>query len=266
MRVVVAGLSRSGSTLLFNIVAASFPVLKCSVHSDVLEELLDCLTRCSSDSKAGCVVKTHKFDSNLIRLTDVVVSSHRNLKDVLLSSTLSLSSCSMAGTQPVVPSLSHYLAWLPYACLDFSYERMYRHPNEIFSQVAALFDADEGLVRKRYRSRISSHPRVHGMMERHVSKITTQPRSSRHWRAKLELFMTSCNLTRELRLMRQLNRRHYIGRSHLRPTPRAQDCPLASWNVTTQIVKLQPSELHTAFYAARGSSQFMGRTKNGIDL
>lgn len=264
MRVVVAGLSRSGSTLLFNIVAAAFPVLKCSVHSHVLDKLLDCIARCYSDLKVGCVVKTHKFDSNLIRFADVVVSSHRNLKDVLLSSTLSLSSCSMAGTQPVVPSLSHYLAWLPYACLDFSYERMYRHPSEIFSQLATLFDADKGLMRKRYRSRMSSNPRVHGMMERHVSKITTQPQSSRHWRAKLELFMTSCNLTRELRLMRQLNRR--FGRSQLRPTPRAQDCPLASWNVTTQVFKLQPSELHTAFYAARGSSQFMGRTKNGIDL
>ena len=114
MRILVVGMSRSGSTWLFNAVAAVAGTrLVCSAHGHDVKRLSDCLRKCGPRfleefrGRQYCIAKTHEFAPALLANADMVLASHRNVHDVLVSSMLSVGSCRLAGTQPVPVSYTH---------------------------------------------------------------------------------------------------------------------------------------------------------------
>lgn len=142
VKVLVTGLSRSGSTWQYNAVKAilqraadaarrdgrlgegDYAVR--SAHADGDSELFDaCL-----DSHM-CVLKTHIFVPRLVSRVDVILTSHRDVRDVVLSSMLMFRAC-LGPTGETRTQRSHsvthrfqqYAHWTPYACYDMNYERM----------------------------------------------------------------------------------------------------------------------------------------------
>lgn len=144
-KVLVTGLSRSGSTWQYNavkkilekaVVAAreaghlepmtteGWEVQ--SAHADGDSEDFDaCL------GARLCVLKTHIFVPRLLLRVDVILSSHRDVRDVVLSSMLMFNAC-FSPTGKTRTERSHgvavrfqaYAHWTPYACYDMTYETM----------------------------------------------------------------------------------------------------------------------------------------------
>lgn len=141
-KVLVTGLSRSGSTWQYNavkkileetvLVAREVGVLEPgdwevrSAHADADSEQFDkCL------EARVCVLKTHIFVPRLLLRVDVVLSSHRDVRDVVLSSMLMFGACyaptGETRTQRahgVTVRFQHYAHWSPYVCYDMTYEVM----------------------------------------------------------------------------------------------------------------------------------------------
>lgn len=141
-KVLVTGLSRSGSTWQYNavkkileeavIVARAVGELEPgdwevrSAHADADSEQFDkCL------EARVCVLKTHIFVPRLLLRVDVVLSSHRDVRDVVLSSMLMFGAC-YAPTGETRTQRAHgvtvrfqqYAHWSPYVCYDMTYEVM----------------------------------------------------------------------------------------------------------------------------------------------
>ncbi|KAJ1462280.1 hypothetical protein M885DRAFT_506457 [Pelagophyceae sp. CCMP2097] len=159
IKVLVTGLSRSGSTWQYNVVkmvlqrvadgAAArgwvpqgpdddrFKVH--SAHADAdSPEFDECL------SHRICVLKTHVFVPRLLSRVDVILSSHRDLRDVVLSSMLMFGACfqPVGATKTmrqhgVAVRFQHYAHWAPYVCYDMVYEDMMRNDTREVSRVAA---------------------------------------------------------------------------------------------------------------------------------
>jgi hypothetical protein len=118
-----------------------------------------------------CLLKTHAFVPRLLPLVDAargprrnrrnrrntkhtqVFTSHRDLRDVLLSSMQMFGSClgfgpeglhsrdaaGSAAAHDVAPRFQQYAKWVPFACYDMAYERMYGdRPGEVDRLAAAL--------------------------------------------------------------------------------------------------------------------------------
>ncbi|KAH8085018.1 hypothetical protein JL720_7733 [Aureococcus anophagefferens] len=118
-----------------------------------------------------CLLKTHAFVPRLLPLVNAargprrnrrnrrnanptqVFTSHRDLRDVLLSSMQMFGSClgfgpeglhsrdaaGSAAAHDVAPRFQQYAKWVPFACYDMAYERMYGdRPGEVDRLAAAL--------------------------------------------------------------------------------------------------------------------------------
>ncbi|KAJ8599316.1 hypothetical protein CTAYLR_005333 [Chrysophaeum taylorii] len=143
-RVLVTGLSRSGSTWQYNAVkkileravGAARDAQRLeppdgdwavrSAHADADSEKFDaCL------EGRVCVLKTHIFVPRLLLRVDVVLSSHRDVRDVVLSSMLMFGACyapigetRTQRSHGVAPRFQQYAHWAPYVCYDMTYEVM----------------------------------------------------------------------------------------------------------------------------------------------
>jgi len=140
LTVLVAGLSRSGSTWQFNalreLVKAATGVEPSTAHADGDSALFDACLR-----TPPCLLKTHRFVPRLLPKVHVVVTSHRDLRDVLLSSMQMFGSClgfgpealhsrerrSSAAAHDVAPRFQQYAKWARVACYDMRYETMFEN-------------------------------------------------------------------------------------------------------------------------------------------
>ena len=160
----MAGLSRSGSTWQFNalreLVKEASGVEPSTAHADADSELFDvCL------ATPPCLLKTHRFVPRLLPKVDFVFSSHRDLRDVLLSSMQMFGSClgfgpealhsrdrkSTAAAHDVAPRFQQYAKWARYACYDMRYETMFQDRSGEVSRLAKALQIDIS-KRKLHRS------------------------------------------------------------------------------------------------------------------
>jgi len=125
VHLLAAGMSRSASTWQFNALriliehATASEGLKVQVHSAHGHRMVDiegCLSR------RVCVVKMHEFVPALLSKIDAVFLTHRDPRDVLMSSAGKINACLNDGKQPVAVAFMSYAAWLPFACFDMQYE------------------------------------------------------------------------------------------------------------------------------------------------
>ena len=143
LKVLVTGLSRSGSTWQYNVVKK---ILERSVQVLAEEGKLqeqDYLPVASAHADGDaqnfdeclkmrlCVLKTHLFVPRLLSKVDVVLSSHRDVRDVVLSSMLMFGACYAAvgvtrtqRSHGVAIRFQQYAHWSPYVCYDMRYEHM----------------------------------------------------------------------------------------------------------------------------------------------
>lgn len=159
-RILVCGLSRSGSTWQYNalrtILRIESGMSVTSAHSDAYADQFEaCL------SQPPCVLKTHTFAPRLLSAVDFVFTSHRDLRDVLLSSMQMFGSClgtssilrsrrGSARSHDVAQRFQQYAHWKPFACYDMSYEQMYADRTaEVLRLAKALgFDRDETYAKR----------------------------------------------------------------------------------------------------------------------
>ena len=138
VRVLVTGLSRSGSTWQYNAVKSmleqyvrrrNLPADEYEVHGAHADGDAAAFDACLSSRI--CVLKTHIFVPRLVNQVDVILTSHRDVRDVVLSSMLMFGAC-FAPTGSTRTQRSHgvalrfqqYAHWAPYVCYDAMYERM----------------------------------------------------------------------------------------------------------------------------------------------
>eukprot|EP00966_Prymnesium_polylepis_P075476 1750637-Prymnesium_polylepis.1 len=91
-----------------------------SAHGHTIDEMRACLMQ------RYCVVKIHEFLPDVLIRADAVFLTHRDPRDVLISSVQKLESCLLHGSQPLLPAFINYATWAPYACHDMQYEQMLR--------------------------------------------------------------------------------------------------------------------------------------------
>ena len=89
-----------------------------SAHGHSVDDLQGCLTH------RVCIVKVHEFLPRVLNQVDAVFVTHRDPRDVLLSSAQKIEACLLAGKQPLESAFRSYAAWVPHACHDMRYEQM----------------------------------------------------------------------------------------------------------------------------------------------
>ena len=219
VRVVAAGLSRSGSTWQFNALrillqhaAAAAGLAESEVgsaHGHSIDELQPCL------NKRVCVVKVHEFMPRVLLQADAVFLTHRDPRDALLSSAQKISSCLAYGTQPLLSAFAHYASWYPHACHDMRYEDMIaggaartlrahlrrlglpHGPAALVDLVGRLHDATEK------PKPTEADAAKTGLMPGHKTFLTTDPAAHDVFSEYIGqgVFSKYCNLTAEVALI-----------------------------------------------------------------
>ncbi len=114
MRIVCAGMRRSGSTWLYNLVRLALNAKGCFEDNWRI-------------SVPANVVKTHKFSPIFLFGADKVVLSHRDLRDVAASAVRRrlIESTPAATVRYLLRALlDEYQTWVPFAAYDMNFERM----------------------------------------------------------------------------------------------------------------------------------------------
>ena len=218
LRIAAAGLSRSGSTWQFNALrlmlqhavsnyGADPHAQAHSAHGHTMDEVQGCLAR------QYCVVKVHEFLPDVLARVDAVFLTHRDPRDVLLSSAQKISSCLAYGTQPLVSAFTHYASWLPYTCFDMRYESMIAdgapttikaHLEQLglpanFSVLTTLTQQLHDLTHKPKQTEADAAKT--GMMPGHVTMVTTDPGAHDVFAEHVHTFSRYCDLKQELELI-----------------------------------------------------------------
>mmetsp|Transcript_3884 Transcript_3884/g.6460 ORF Transcript_3884/g.6460 Transcript_3884/m.6460 type:complete len:529 (-) Transcript_3884:339-1925(-) len=221
IHVVAAGLSRSGSTWQFNCLrillehatqaAGLSPQLVHSAHGHSLSELEGCL------EKQICVVKCHEFMPQVLHRADAIFVTHRDLRDVLLSSVKKIDACLLYGKQPVAMAFASYANWLPHACYDMRYEDLMADDSSTEIQVLALAarlgvalgentvkisDVLHQLNAVTHRSKPSEKQQQKtGLMPGHITKDSSAPGAWERLGKRIANLSKRCNLLSEMALI-----------------------------------------------------------------
>ena len=216
LRLVAAGLSRSGSTYQFNLlrlllvhaverhVPGGSAKMVHSAHGHRIEDLQECL------AKRYCVVKVHEFSPDVLLRVHAVFLTHRDPRDALLSSAQRLSSCLIYGSQPLLPAFIAYATWKPHACFDMQYETMVREGDygtarrhmlalglRAGSRATAFVATQLGEIMR--GTAVSGGQS--GLMRGHINQLSTAPGAHRTMRRHLPALSSFCNLSLELGLI-----------------------------------------------------------------
>lgn len=156
--VVCAGLIRSGSTWQFNAVrviletATGKPVTTAHGH-DGAALLKSC------EGAEHCVVKLHEFDRAVLERADMVLVSHRDLRDCLLSTALMFGACYDAqpfamnhvNNHTLVSMFGHFEQWAAHAAYSMAYANLAADPLAELRRLARALRADVDVVAVRRR-------------------------------------------------------------------------------------------------------------------
>jgi hypothetical protein len=128
---VCAGMYRSGSTWLYN---AARHILQ---HASVP----DLATGWISEKDAilgheNALIKIHSYDPDLAARADVVLTSHRDLRDVAAS--LFRKFKLEFSTEPILETVQDYSRWVKIAAYDLHYERLLVSKMDELRKVAAV--------------------------------------------------------------------------------------------------------------------------------
>jgi hypothetical protein len=126
-----AGMKRSGSTWLYNAVRG---ILK---HAGVRDLQAGWITEKEKLlSHRNVVIKTHSFDANLAAQSDVVLISHRDLRDVAAS--LHRKFKVAFSTEGVRETFDDYTKWKKFAAYDLPYEQLLIDKISELKKIAAV--------------------------------------------------------------------------------------------------------------------------------
>ena len=143
LRVVSAGIPRSGSTWLFNAVRLLLKSQNCDVYAAWIDEFDYEITA------DACVVKVHVPDTRLASTADMILCSHRDLRDVVSS----LRSMGWTDLQQMVATARNvremHEFWSPRSALDLAYEDIKTRPSDALSALADALDIQLSEPQKR---------------------------------------------------------------------------------------------------------------------
>jgi hypothetical protein len=131
MRIICAGMVRSGSTILFNIVRLLYE------HKCGASNVYGCWIKQydKNDPRHVHIVKIHKYNEKLIDNDTLVITSRRDIRDVAAS--LMRKGWIRDGIIPSIEKvLDKYVAWYQHSIYDMSYEDMCQNRVEIIKEIA----------------------------------------------------------------------------------------------------------------------------------
>lgn len=132
MLVITAGLFRSGSTWLYN---AARHLLRAKHGDGLVAGFIEDLDRGALCQVPAALVKIHEFDEDLARRADVILVSHRDLRDVMTSLHRKFGAeLSVARAHRV---LDQYDRWEARASLAVRYDDIVMAPAETLVRLAA---------------------------------------------------------------------------------------------------------------------------------
>lgn len=126
MKILVAGMGRSGSTALYNIIRIA----------------------CERAGKTIRLNKTHGYNAKLHKWADMIFTSKRDMRDVVISDILFESrKCVMANVKKATPDalgrrckrhLKLHADWQQYSDYEFAYERFVATPAAVIKEVLSV--------------------------------------------------------------------------------------------------------------------------------
>ena len=150
MIVVVAGMNRSGSTWLYN---AARALLTAWGRPPSVAGWIGDITLPADMSRRVALVKIHQYDIELAQRADLVLTSHRDLRDALAS---------MARKFKLTPDidlatfmLDEYLKWARHAAYDLRYESLLDEPARELDKLAMVMRPEGPLLDRRTLERIA---------------------------------------------------------------------------------------------------------------
>ena len=234
VHLLAAGMSRSASTWQFNalrlllehaVSSVNTQIKVHAAHGHALTELKHCL------AQRVCVVKMHEFNPYLLASVHAVFVTHRDIRDVLMSSAGKINACLDSGKQPVASAFLSYAEWLPFACLDMQYEDLMEtgapaqieilaarlgiaHPAHaslpIWSVVMKYFSQNP--IRNQRKTAVAIAREIHeetqnpirnqrktGFMMGHITGVTTRPGAHTRFNHTFMKKYARCDLQNELR-------------------------------------------------------------------
>jgi len=126
---VCAGMYRSGSTWLYNAVRL---ILQCAGTPDLAAGLIS--DRKKLLAHANTVIKVHGFDTGLISPGSIVLTSHRDLRDVAASLVRKFGS--EAPLASLRETVDHHAKWTRVAAFDLRYEDLLKDEKGQVERVA----------------------------------------------------------------------------------------------------------------------------------
>ena len=129
MKIICAGMRRSGSTWLYN-TARLIHVTQAITKGEFSDQFR--LT-----SRAN-IIKTHRFDASFMWGSDLVLTCHRDMRDVVASAVRRglVKTDTIKCIEFALKSYNEYEAWKPFAALDVKYEEMIADPTTATAAVA----------------------------------------------------------------------------------------------------------------------------------
>ena len=136
IKVVAAGIPRSGSTWLFN---AARIILQ-TKYDDVYSAWIDDFD--TEIQVSACIVKTHAFDVRLTSAGEIILCSHRDLRDIA-TSLISMGWADHNQVLGYVRSIRElHDFWLPHSKLDLAYEDIALHSLDAVSAIAKALNVE----------------------------------------------------------------------------------------------------------------------------
>ena len=162
MKILVAGMHKSGSTALFNIIRLCF--------KDVYSSWCDYYNE-KNESKIH-LVKTHSYSKELMEWADIIFTTKRDMKD----STASIKRFLMAEKIPynfdkyLKLNTEYYEDWKEYSDYEFVYEQYIEDPIKIINEIALMLNVsiDAELIYSMLGELISDKSLVFGDHTNHM--------------------------------------------------------------------------------------------------
>jgi len=136
---VCAGMYRSGSTWLYN---AARLILQCAGTPDLGAGWIT--EKDAILQHQNALIKIHSYDPDLAARADVVLTSHRDLRDVAAS--LSRKFKVEFSIKPILETMQDYLRWARIAAYDLHYERLLADKMAELKKVAAVLKLSPSAV------------------------------------------------------------------------------------------------------------------------
>ena len=143
-RIVICGMTRAGSTVLYNIVRLAYISLKKDFYSNFITDYIKYIKENPSETH---IIKTHAFHKSLMG-ADIYLTAKRDIRDVLASNKRRRKLLIEDGIREsffdfkkcAISNVSYYDKWKDYSDHEFVYEEYCKNPIDEIKKVLLVLD------------------------------------------------------------------------------------------------------------------------------